>query len=152
MKNEYFYRALFLVVVSAVVFVAFINNATPSVMKIEIDKQSGPARWQAPASADSLKNPVRGSLKAAADGKKLFEQYCVTCHGNDGSGNGITAETLNPKPANLTLKEIQKQSDGAIYWKITTGRPPMISWQYTLTDKQRWQLVDYVRQFGKDEK
>ncbi len=152
MKNKYFPRVLFLAVVSAIVLITFLNNASPTVVKIRMDKQSVTTRWVAPASADSLKNPLKGNSQAASEGKKIFTQFCVTCHGNEGFGNGITAATLNPKPANLTTKEIQKQSDGAIFWKITTGRPPMISWQYTLTEKQRWQLVDYIRQLAKNEK
>ncbi len=109
--------------------------------------QPGGTKWKAPKFADEIKNPLSGNSEAAKEGKNLFNVYCVTCHGEKGEGNGVAAATLNPKPANLSSAEVQKQSDGAIYWKITTGFPStaMISWRSNLSDKQRWELVNYIR-------
>ena len=42
---------------------------------------------------------------------------------HDGLGDGIAAAGLNPKPANHSSEAVQKQTDGAIFWKTTTGRP-----------------------------
>ena len=112
-------------------------------------KQTVTSVWKAPKSADTLKNPIKGKLKEAAEGKNLFQLYCITCHGDKGEGNGPSAAGLNPKPADLKSKQIQKQTDGALFWKITTGKPPMVSWKYTLSKKQRWELVNYIRQLGK---
>jgi mono/diheme cytochrome c family protein len=123
--------------------------AKPGTNKNEQAQQSGTTTWEAPKSADTLKNPLAGKLETVKDGKNLFQTYCVTCHGDKGKGNGPSAAGLNPKPADLTLKQIQKQSDGAFFWKITTGKPPMVSWKYTLSKKQRWELVDYIRQLAK---
>lgn len=36
-------------------------------------------------------------------GANNFAQYCVACHGKDAKGTGPLADTLKPKPANLTL-------------------------------------------------
>lgn len=102
--------------------------------------------WKAPKIADRLKNPLKGDLSAVKKGKELFDINCVTCHGAKGLGDGIAASSLFPKPANLTSKEVQKQSDGAIYYKITKGKNAMISWKYSLSEKQRWQLVSYIRE------
>ena len=35
-------------------------------------------------------------------GKQLFEQYCVVCHGQTGEGDGFNAYNLNPKPHSLS--------------------------------------------------
>ncbi|HQU67136.1 MAG TPA: c-type cytochrome [Albidovulum sp.] len=35
-------------------------------------------------------------------GRALFDQYCVTCHGRDGTGGGPAAEGLAKRPADLT--------------------------------------------------
>jgi cytochrome c len=35
-------------------------------------------------------------------GKQLFEQYCVVCHGQMGEGDGFNAYNLNPKPHSLS--------------------------------------------------
>ena len=108
-------------------------------------------KWVAPAMADKLKNPLKGKAEATKKGKSLFQINCATCHGDKGLGNGPGSMGLNPKPANLTSKEVQKQSDGALFWKITTGFPPtaMISWRSRFSNKERWELVDYIRELGK---
>ncbi|MDP4176362.1 MAG: cytochrome c [Bacteroidota bacterium] len=121
-----------------------INNYFP-----QDNPQIGGTNWVAPESADKLKNPLKGNAKATKEGKSLYTTYCVSCHGNKGEGNGVASASLTPKPKNLTAKQVKDQTDGAIYWKITTGKPPMISWQSTLSDKQRWSLVNYIRALGK---
>jgi mono/diheme cytochrome c family protein len=108
--------------------------------------------WKAPKSADELKNPFKDQKSSTLDGKKIFDQNCVSCHGDEGLGNGPAGASLNPKPANLTSKEVQEQSDGAIFWKITNGRGIMISWKFSLSEKQRWHLVNYIRELGKKSK
>lgn len=111
--------------------------------------QSGGSNWAAPKYVEKLKNPLAGNAQATKEGKTLFKTNCVTCHGDKGEGNGPSAATLNPKPGNLTSKQVQEQPDGAIFWKITTGKPPMLSWQQTLNEKQRWSLVNYIRELRK---
>jgi mono/diheme cytochrome c family protein len=87
-----------------------------------------------------------------ADGKKLYEDNCLMCHGEKGAGDGITGENLLVKPADLTDAKLMKsETDGSLFWKITTGRAPMQSWKDTLSDTQRWQLVDYIRTVTKGE-
>lgn len=43
-------------------------------------------------------------------GRALFDQYCVSCHGSDGTGNGPAAEGLPKRPADLT--RIAERSGG----------------------------------------
>ena len=38
----------------------------------------------------------------AREGGRLYEFYCVNCHGPNGAGDGPTAEVLSVPPANLT--------------------------------------------------
>lgn len=105
--------------------------------------------WKAPKSADKLKNIVKGNANATEEGKKLYKQMCAVCHGDEGKGDGIAGISFNPRPSDFTTKKIQNQSDGAIYWKITEGRPPMASYKSILKEKQRWQLVNYLRTLKK---
>lgn len=101
--------------------------------------------WVAPASANELKNPFSGNEDATKKGKKLFNQLCNICHGDKGKGDGMAGAALNPKPANFTTDKVQSQSDGALFWKMTTGRAPMAAYKDQLTEEQRWQLVNYIR-------
>jgi mono/diheme cytochrome c family protein len=103
------------------------------------------SEWVAPSLADTIKNPLAGKADAIAAGKKIYGTYCAVCHGDKGKGDGIAAAGLNPKPANHASEKFQKQTDGAIYWKLTTGRPPMASYSNTLTVTQRWQVIDFIR-------
>ena len=111
---------------------------------------AGKGVWKAPAWADTLKNPFAGSDQAIQAGQKIYAQLCAICHGNSGKGDGVAGMALNPRPADLTTEQVQKQSDGAIYWKITTGRPPMAAYEASLTEEQRWQLVTYIRSLAKE--
>lgn len=148
MKNGIFLKVMYITLVTVFSCTLIFAYANSNAGKERQSKQ-GNKEWKAPASADTLVNPLAGSSKAAKAGENLFTIYCATCHGNKGRGNGIQAATLNPKPKDLTAKQVQKESDGALFWKITTGNPPMVSWKYTLTKTQRWQVVDYIRQLAK---
>ncbi len=106
-------------------------------------------KWVAPASANSLKNPLEKIAEASQKGKNIFNMQCFTCHGTDGKGDGPAAVSLHPKPANLTSSRVQHESDGAIFWKITNGNSPMPSFKSALTKTQRWDLVEYIRELGK---
>ncbi len=105
--------------------------------------------WVAPAWADTIKNPFAQEMDAIALGKKVYNKYCWTCHGKSGKGDGPAGANLNPKPKDQTGNEIQQLSDGALFWKITTGNSPMAAYEKLLTEDQRWQVVSYIRELGK---
>jgi mono/diheme cytochrome c family protein len=109
----------------------------------------GNSVWIAPPEADKIVNPLKGNATATEEGKKTFTQFCAMCHGDKGKGDGVAGLALNPRPANYTLPKTQLQSDGVLFWKMTTGRPPMASYKDILTETQRWQLVNYLRTFKK---
>lgn len=124
---------------------AFVVVGALTLMSLTKEKVQQKGEWVAPAAADTIKNPLSGKPEAIAAGKKIYTMYCVVCHGDKGKGDGIAASGLNPRPADHTCEKCQKQTDGALYWKLTTGRPPMASYAKTLTVQQRWQVVDYIR-------
>ncbi len=108
--------------------------------------------WTAPNSSNDVANPLKGDASATADGKALFNQICFVCHGPEGKGNGVAGLSLNPKPANFLAAGVVNESDGALFWKMTEGKPPMASYKEILTETQRWELVDYIRQLQKNSK
>ncbi len=105
--------------------------------------------WVAPESANKLQNPLKGIIESAKKGGKLFNQICFECHGDNGGGDGPSAYMFDPKPANLASKKVQEQSDGALFWKISEGNGAMPSNKETFTEKERWQLVNFIRYLAK---
>src|SRR5438477_5570064 len=94
--------------------------------------------WVAPLDARAKLNPLLDRPDAARGGGKLFQQRCTTCHGDDGRGSA--------KAPDLTGRDVQAQTDGELFWKISTGNThagmPTFSFLPAL---QRWQLVLLLR-------
>jgi mono/diheme cytochrome c family protein len=112
---------------------------------------AGGSDWRAPPSAANRPNPVPVNATTIELGKKLFVANCLTCHGPEGHGDGPGSAALEKKPADLP-KRIREtgEKDGELFWKISEGRAPMITWKAQLTETQRWELVNYIRAtFGK---
>ncbi len=103
--------------------------------------------WEAPAAEKAKKNPLPANAATVAQGKKVADVNCVSCHGAKGKGDGAAAVALNPKPADWTSKKVQAESDGEIFWKLSTGRGAMPSWKF-LPENDRWALVGYIRSLG----
>ena len=106
-------------------------------------------KWTAPTSADKMVNPLIDDANATASGKRTYRMLCVVCHGAKGKGDGVGGSGLTPKPTNLADSYAQDQTDGAIFWKITEGRPPMASYETALPEKKRWELINYIRTLKK---
>jgi mono/diheme cytochrome c family protein len=94
--------------------------------------------WQAPPAAANRRNPVHADSESVAAGKKLFDNNCVPCHGMNAKGNNGVA-------ADLTAPAAQSQTDGALFWKISHGHSPMPSFANTLTARQGWDIINYIR-------
>lgn len=106
-------------------------------------------KFPSPPSADAIVNPLKGNADAIVEGKKIYTMYCVTCHGSKGKGDGIAAPGLSKPPADHTSDFVQKQTDGALFWIITEGNNPMPTYKTTLTETQRWQVVNFLRTLAK---
>ena len=106
-------------------------------------------RWIAPAWADTLKSPYHNEPLTLAQGEDLFSLYCASCHGDSGYGDGAAGGALGQKPANFHDTLVTKQSDGALFWKLSTGKGNMPPFKDVFSDEQRWQLIAYLRQLGK---
>lgn len=101
--------------------------------------------WVAPSRAARKKNPVEANEASIAQGKVVYVKECASCHGDKGKGDGPAAKDLEKKPGDLTLSKTQEQSDGALFWKITEGNKPMASYEKTLSEEDRWHVINYLR-------
>jgi high-affinity iron transporter len=79
-------------------------------------------------------------------GKKLFQQHCISCHGDNGFGDGAAGKEMEPLPANFH-EPVRMSAISAFhnYNTIRLGVPGtgMASWTQ-FTDKEVWDLSFYL--------
>lgn len=108
------------------------------------------AGWRVPDSARKVQNPYPAAQASLKEGSEIYAKRCKECHGVNGDGMGEKADQLSAMPSDFTdVREMSRATDGELFWKITHGRRPMPAFKDKLTDKQRWELVDYIRTFAK---
>jgi mono/diheme cytochrome c family protein len=102
--------------------------------------------WIAPAEEAARANPRRADAASLASGREVYRENCATCHGASGKGDGDLADLLDVPVGNLaSAEEMAGQSDGALRWKVATGRFPMPAFAGDLDDQRIWDVVNYVR-------
>ncbi len=79
-----------------------------------------------------------------AHGAGLFAARCQCCHGADGHGGGPVSKLFPPAP-DLGYSVVKERSDGYIFGTITFGGRAMPALAEGLDDRDRWDLVNYVR-------
>jgi mono/diheme cytochrome c family protein len=111
------------------------------------DSTSG--KWLSPASSAAKKNPIAPTQDSIAAGQKLYSKTCAMCHGKGGDADGPAVIELNIHPAKLSDPQLATESDGSLFWKITTGKKPMPGYGKRLSETDRWHLVNYIRTLPK---
>jgi mono/diheme cytochrome c family protein len=99
---------------------------------------------------------VYATAKQLNDGKSLYTEYCMPCHGVKGDGNGVAAKGLSVPPRNFKLGQFK-------FGKVVSGELPhdqdffdilkkglngtaMLPWD--LTDQQMFNVVQYIKTFA----
>jgi mono/diheme cytochrome c family protein len=91
-------------------------------------------------------NPVKADPASISRGIELFRINCMMCHGTLAKGDGPISIYLQNKPADLTGLPVQALTDGGIFMTITNGvQGKMPALNENLTVRERWDLVNYVR-------
>ncbi len=107
------------------------------------------------------RNPVAYSAEALASGKRLFLNYCASCHGARADGRGVIAPNLVPMPRNLVAIAswgekpfIDYMPDSRLYDSITNGVPgtSMSPWIKVMNDSERWSLLLFLRDQAREER
>lgn len=104
-----------------------------------------------PKEAKERKNPLPHEETVINRGKELYTNRCLSCHGPSGKGDGPAAASLVHRPPDLT-RVLAGQTDGALLWKISIGGGAMPSYEKTLTEEERWQMIHYLRTLEGEEK
>jgi len=96
-------------------------------------------------------SPTNFAATAIAQGEALFPTHCAACHGADGRGDGPNAKSLPEPPADLTAGHLWGHTDGELFWWLShgieapNGGLAMPGFAASLSDDQRWDLIDYIR-------
>ena len=90
-----------------------------------------------PEKARANRNPFATDPQAAAAGRKLFEQHCAECHGEEAAGA--------KRGPSLRSPQLQQATPGQLFWIVTNGavRRGMPAWS-KLPEQQRWQIITFL--------
>ena len=96
-------------------------------------------------------SPTGFAATSITEGATLFPANCASCHGEMGRGDGPSAKSSPVPPADLTAAHLFAHSDGEMFWwlvhgiEASDGKQVMPGFEATLSDDQRWSLIDFVR-------
>jgi mono/diheme cytochrome c family protein len=102
--------------------------------------------WDVPEDKNQKVSPLKFTEDTKKKGEVVFQKNCISCHGTPGKNDFV--KNIIPPPGDPATEQFQKQTDGALFFKITTGRAPMPSFKDILTDEERWQVISYFRGFN----
>ena len=92
-------------------------------------------KWLSLAASAAKKNPIAPTQDSIAAGQRIYSKTCMI--------------ELNIHPAKLSNPQLDREPDGALFWKITTGKKPMPAYGKRLSETDRWNLVNYIRTIPK---
>ena len=109
-----------------------------------------PKPWPVPDKNAKMANPVKSDDASLKAGKAIWAKDCASCHGKSGLGDGTKAKGLKTHPGDFSKASVQDQSDGALFYKVSTGRDDMPSFKKKIPDAEEiWSVVNYMRTFKK---
>jgi mono/diheme cytochrome c family protein len=102
----------------------------------------------APASGDQPQGWALWKAAGLQEGKELYAQYCLTCHGCSGNGLGSYAGTMSVTPADFKQEPFRSMPDDQWFWHVSEGVPGtlMPTWKASLTEEERWKVIRYIQQ------
>ena len=103
-----------------------------------------PAVWR------EMPNPYPATEVDLQRGKKIYQQYCINCHGPVGDGQGTAAKYLDPPPLNFTTLRRHlvdgKYIGGIFYYQIMNGitGTGMPYFKRELESEKIWDVSNYL--------
>lgn len=121
------------------------RNTVPGTVPITGGEADWSAEWAVAntTTADKLVNPLAGQ-PASARGDTLYHTFCAVCHGIAGNADGPVGPRVAALP--LTTPRAVAWSDGYLYSIIRYGRGVMSRYGDRVRGRDRWEVVNYVRQ------
>ena len=99
-----------------------------------------PAGWR------TVPNPYPADDASLARGARVYQTFCLGCHGAVGDGQGPAAPNLDPPPLNFTTLRRAGVSGGLIYYQIMNGitGTAMPYFKRELESEKIWDVGNYV--------
>jgi mono/diheme cytochrome c family protein len=99
---------------------------------------------------EELKNPFSYDDGRALDrGMFVYVNFCQTCHGPLGLGDGTVTQRGFPAPLSLIAPHAVGIKDGQIFHIVTYGQKNMASYSTQVSRDDRWKVILYVRSLQK---
>src|SRR5580692_9718760 len=103
--------------------------------------------YTVPAGMRAMKNPLDVAANSAdvEAGHAVYTQKCEICHAYDGGGKSEIGSGQYPRPPDLRSADVQRMSDGELFYHLKNGirHTGMPAW--TLSDRTLWQVSAYLR-------
>ena len=96
-----------------------------------------------------LANPIPAEKGTLERGEFLYRNFCQTCHGPNGSGNGPVAMRGFPAPPSLLAEHALRMKEGQMFHVVTFGQGNMASYASQLSRDDRWKAVAFIRKLQK---
>lgn len=93
----------------------------------------------------AMKNPIPYSEGIVEEGKAIYENFCIHCHGENGEGNGKISENGHIMGIPSYKDKLKDLSEGQIFYSITYGKGLMGSHASLIDKEERWKVTHYVK-------
>jgi mono/diheme cytochrome c family protein len=100
--------------------------------------------WLVPPDQSAISNPSEYNLENVKKGKEIYTRNCQSCHGDPGKNNPLA---LVPLPVDIASERMHANSEGDMFYKITTGRGIMPPFEAFIPEDDRWKLINYIMNF-----
>lgn len=118
----------------------------PTTQPGKFTAQQSHHKYNVPVEERERKNPVRFTELSVDRGRKMFQGNCVLCHGINADGKGDFTSIYGVHPPDFTNpEELRHHTDGELFFIIGTGSDKMPGVHRKLGEKQRWDVVNYLR-------
>jgi cbb3-type cytochrome c oxidase subunit II len=101
---------------------------------------------QVPEGWRNIPNPYPTSKAGLARGHKIYQDFCLGCHGPIGDGMGPAQPYIYPPPLNFTILKGRGVSGGILYYQIMNGitGTAMPYFKKDLESEKIWEVGNYV--------
>ncbi|MGD2269505.1 MAG: cbb3-type cytochrome c oxidase subunit II [Desulfobacterales bacterium] len=101
---------------------------------------------QVPEGWRKIPNPYPTTPAGLQRGQKIYQDFCIGCHGPIGDGMGPAQPWIYPPPLNFTILKGREISGGIIYYQLMNGitGTAMPYFKRELESQKIWEVGDYV--------